>query len=424
MRFILIFISFALINVSFNNIVKKPIVKKETIHSDFFSTDTLYLEMSQTAVIQLKRNFSSILVLELNGEQVSVNLVTQYDSTVLDLNNNQDIETPNGFWIPKQGSDKIKISSEQGGIFLVQYFYAIDIDLPLMAKYKKSSPCEKPNYLPAEYWRAGLPDPIPNRNATKVNHVIVHHSAGNNNDTNYVNIVRNIYLLHTQSNGWDDIGYNFLIAPNGLVFGGRDPLGVADIDNIQGAHFCRKNSGTMGICLLGNYNLIPPSREMISKLEDVITWKLNKEKLLTDQTFNHPNTNNDPLGTIAMHQDGCNTLCPGDYVKNIFTEIKDSVKLKLSLCDPLVSVGPAVELKKQFYKIYPNPSQGRFFVLLDKKEELETYTITNQLGEIVEVGQLAKNGLVNSNLPSGTYFLHISKKGYAPIIHKIVIVKQ
>lgn len=48
------------------------------------------------------------------------------------------------------------------------------------------------------------------------------------------------------SNGWDDIGYNFLVGEDGNVYEGRG------WDNV-GAHAKDFNSQSMGVCILGTY---------------------------------------------------------------------------------------------------------------------------------------------------------------------------
>src|SRR5690606_5894496 len=112
--------------------------------------------------------------------------------------------------------------------------------------------CSEPQMIDPSHWRAGLPQPKGSPVFTSVNHIIIHHSAGSNLVTDFTNEVRNIYLYHTNVNGWDDIGYNFLIAPNGTIYQGRDGRGIVEKDYVMGAHMCGRNSGTMGICLLGD----------------------------------------------------------------------------------------------------------------------------------------------------------------------------
>ncbi|MEV0494588.1 N-acetylmuramoyl-L-alanine amidase [Streptomyces atratus] len=74
-----------------------------------------------------------------------------------------------------------------------------------------------------------------------------------------------------KSNGWNDIGYNFLVDKCGTLFEGR----AGGIDKpVYGAHTYGFNTDTSGIAVLGDYNTAtttPVVRESIAKLA---AWKL------------------------------------------------------------------------------------------------------------------------------------------------------
>jgi hypothetical protein len=177
-------------------------------------------------------------------------------------------------------------------------------------------------------WRSGLQAPNYSRSFTDVTHLIIHHSAGSNTNANYTQVVRDIYLYHTEVNGWSDIGYNFLISQDGTIFTGRDPAN-GDQDNVRGAHFCGANTNTMGICLLGNYEIAQPTDLVLRSLETILTFKTDKEEIDPLASSQHINGF---LPNIAGHRDGCATLCPGENIYRRFADIRLGVADRLDDC--------------------------------------------------------------------------------------------
>lgn len=185
--------------------------------------------------------------------------------------------------------------------------------------------------IPQSEWRAGLTPPDYQRSFTDVAHVIVHHSAGSNTSTDYTQVVRDIYVYHTEVHGWSDIGYNYLIAQNGDIYTGRDPDEGAQ-DDVLGAHFCGSNSYTMGICLLGNYETAEPDSELWQSLQTLVAFKLKKESLDPQAYSEHPLG---LIGSVAGHRDGCNTLCPGENVYVLLDSLRDWAAETLVACGDL-----------------------------------------------------------------------------------------
>lgn len=253
-------------------------------------------------------------------------------------------------------------------------------------KKKSSNDCSiQPQSIDQSIWRIGLPDPKPNPSYSQVKHIILHHAAGSNTDTNYTNTVRSYYLLHTQTNGWDDIGYNFLVAPNGDIYDGRQGDSLGD-DNVIGAHMCARNTNTMGICLLGNYEVtgVYPSDTAVASINQLITWKLWKEQLLNPYDSSlHPVVN--PvmyLGVIAGHRQGCNpgyTSCPG---QNYFDQIEPRVRAKVAIALANCSPNGINTTEKTEVLLYPNPILNGSFTVI-APEPITEITVMNMLGQVV-----------------------------------------
>jgi hypothetical protein len=202
-------------------------------------------------------------------------------------------------------------------------------------------------------WRSGLPAPDYERINQKVFNVIVHHTAGSNSDTNYTDVVRNIYVYHTQIRLWSDIGYNYLIAQNGTIFKGRDP-GEYEQDNVMGAHFCNNNAGTMGISMMGTYTDIVPTDTALGSLISLATWKLGKEGI--DPLGKHAHPLNTELPSIAGHRDGCSTECPGNALYPLLDTIRNKVLTLFNACGYTVNTAQTISdnLHKLFIRTLGN----------------------------------------------------------------------
>jgi len=216
----------------------------------------------------------------------------------------------------------------------------------------------EPESIAQSTWRAGLDAPSFNRSFTDVNHLIIHHSAGSNTNTNYEQVVRDIYIYHTEVNGWSDIGYNYLIAQDGTIFKGRDP-GSGEQDDVRGAHFCGKNTGTMGVCLLGNYTTFSATDESIESLMNLLSWKLDKNGLNAFESFDH---NNVDLGSIVGHRDGCATECPGTTVYSQIEQFKQRINTQVEACYPdklIAAFSPeSIEIEANESVLFTDTSQG------------------------------------------------------------------
>ena len=259
--------------------------------------------------------------------------------------------------------------------------------------------CTEPALIEQAEWREGLPAPDYHRLYTQVKHVIIHHSAGSNTSTNYVYIIRNIYLYHTQDHGWSDIGYNYLIAQDGTIFEGRSPGGQQiERDNIQGAHFCGQNSETMGICVLGNYNTAIPTEATLNSLVRLTAWKLNKEGL--DPMAQIPHPANPDLGVIAGHRDGCATECPGDHLYAELENIRLRVQQEmLQACQT-----------EQLAVVYPVPTTDMLQVRvpdINATYEIYLYNIQGQQVEAPTYKDQGKWVIDTRLLADGVYIVKV-----------------
>ena len=178
--------------------------------------------------------------------------------------------------------------------------------------------CEQPDFEDRQDWcPAGTCPEISNPNETLPTHLIVHHSAGVNTASDWSAVVRAIWDFHVNTNGWDDVGYNWLIDPNGVLYEGRG-------DNVSGAHFCGMNSKTVGICMLGDFTNITPTDEAKATLTRLLAWKSCDRAIDPLEVGVHP-----PSGQVypyvAGHRDGCATACPGDSFYPQLPSVREAV---------------------------------------------------------------------------------------------------
>jgi flagellar hook assembly protein FlgD len=155
--------------------------------------------------------------------------------------------------------------------------------------------------------------------APALHFAVVHHTAGTNSysASESAAIVRGIQRYHVLANGWNDIGYNFLVDKYGQVFEGRGG-GIAR--NVVGAHAQGFNTGSMGVAVLGTYESEKISLAARAALVQLLAWRLDVAHVdpLSRLTWVSGGNPKYPAGTsvslraVSGHRDTGPTSCPGD----------------------------------------------------------------------------------------------------------------
>jgi flagellar hook assembly protein FlgD len=161
--------------------------------------------------------------------------------------------------------------------------------------------------------------------ADNVHIAIVHHTAGTNNYSRSQSaaIVHGIELYHVLGNGWDDIGYNFLIDKYGQVFEGRYG-GMTKA--VVGAHALGFNFGAVGVALLGNYDNAGLTAAARTSLVRLLAWRLDVAHLDPLSQVTRVSAGNPGYGkgtpvalrAISGHRDTYPTSCPGN---NLYAQL-------------------------------------------------------------------------------------------------------
>ncbi len=93
--------------------------------------------------------------------------------------------------------------------------------------------------------------------------LIMHHGAFYEADGRAT--LMEVQRLHREDRGWADIGYHFMIDVDGRIYEGRDLAA-------RGVHTAGHNTGSAGLCLLGDYRFAAPSAAQWAAAVDLGSW--------------------------------------------------------------------------------------------------------------------------------------------------------
>ena len=124
-----------------------------------------------------------------------------------------------------------------------------------------------------------------------VKKIVIHHSATETGNAAFFRV------LHRVVNLWNDIGYHFVIGNGSLSEDGEVEAGRPL--PFQGAHARGANEDSIGICLVGNFNITEPTAAQMNSL-GILLRKLMAEYSLSRDS-------------ITLHRlvSGSSTECPG-----------------------------------------------------------------------------------------------------------------
>jgi hypothetical protein len=126
--------------------------------------------------------------------------------------------------------------------------------------------------------------------------LVVHHSVVDEGDD--ILSLLAIQDLHRQERGWADVAYHYFIGAGGAIYEGRSM-------EARGTHVAGYNTGSLGVCLIGNFMEALPGAEQLEALRGLALWlsvRLNLSHLAGHRDFNSI------------------TVCPGD---NVYSQISD-----------------------------------------------------------------------------------------------------
>lgn len=195
----------------------------------------------------------------------------------------------------------------------------------------------QPPIIARRAWAQGIAPPRVTPEYGDVRMAFVHHTENPNGYApgEVPAMLRAIYAFHRYVNGWNDIGYNFVIDLYGRLFEAR----AGGIDEpVVGAHAGGYNLVSSGVAVLGSFMSVPISAPARHALERLLAWKLSLHGVSATgrvavrvnpagaRYSRFPAGAHVSLPHIAGHRDGDSTDCPGDALYGELPGIRPGVR--------------------------------------------------------------------------------------------------
>jgi N-acetylmuramoyl-L-alanine amidase len=184
--------------------------------------------------------------------------------------------------------------------------------------------------------------------------MVVHHTATDNTYPDPAAEIRAIYVYHTVTQGFGDIGYHMLIDNRGQVYEGR--LGrAADPDDpsrreivsrdVVAGHTLHHNYGSVGIAMLGTFTDADPSDSALQTLEEALTFSASRYAIdartrLDFLRGGRPGAPTDlwrdDLNALSGHRDCFPTECPGNRLYVRLPGLRETVAAQIGPDGPRV----------------------------------------------------------------------------------------
>lgn len=159
----------------------------------------------------------------------------------------------------------------------------------------------------------------------------VHHTVNANDYTRAEapDMVLAICRFHRNTNGWNDIGYNFVVDRYGTIYEGRAGGITRPVIGAQAQGY---NAQSTGIANLGTFTSVQQTPAALSSVAQLIRWKLPLEGVPTAGTTTLVSAggseNRFPAGRrltlqrVIGHRDTGATSCPGDSLYAQLPELR------------------------------------------------------------------------------------------------------
>ena len=214
---------------------------------------------------------------------------------------------------------QLRLSRRVHGLRL--HFVAVSGEPEHLRPLARAAQSGPPAIIPRSQWGGDtqcVPRDTPSMGTVQM--AFIHHTVNANDygPADSAGMVLAMCRYHRDGNGWDDIGYNFLVDKYGQIFEGR----AGGIDQpVVGAQAQGWNAQSTGIANLGTYQDVPQTQQAIDAMARLLAWKLPLHGVPVTGTVTLTSaggdTNRYPEGAqhtferISGHGDADATECPG-----------------------------------------------------------------------------------------------------------------
>jgi uncharacterized protein with LGFP repeats len=192
----------------------------------------------------------------------------------------------------------------------------------------------QPEIAPRSTWENGQCTPRSAPAYREVKVAFVHHTVSANEYTaeQVPAMLLSICRYHRNSNGWSDMGYNFLVDKYGRLWEGR----AGGIDKaVVGAHTEGMNTQSFAVSNIGDHSTLPAGEPAMEAMARLIRWKLPLHGQPTSGTVTVVSNGGGgsrfaageeaTLERVSGHRDANNTACPGQALYDQLPQLRERV---------------------------------------------------------------------------------------------------
>jgi hypothetical protein len=199
--------------------------------------------------------------------------------------------------------------------FLTLICVVFSLSAPLLVlPARGQSRAERPRIISRSEW--GANKPVGEGKKHKIEFITIHHTGTNQRaDILTSTKMRNLQAFSQREDklasgktkpAWFDIPYHFYIAVDGQIAEGRELKYVGDTNTEYDP------TSHALVVLEGSFNTEQPSPAQIDSLKQMVAWLARKYKV--------------PAANIKGHSDYANTACPGENVRKLFPDLRQTTQ--------------------------------------------------------------------------------------------------